>query len=145
MKGDRQLEFLDANILVYALDATAGAKQHAAAKLIARLWESGTGCLSVQVLQEFFVTITRKVPHPLSTDEALERVREFTAWTVFAPAPEDVAAAVLVHKTARLSYWYAMIVHAARELGCDLLWSEDLEDGQLLSGVRIRNPFKTAS
>lgn len=145
MRGDGPREFVDATILVYALDATAGTKQFESARLIARLWESGAGCLSVQVLQEFFVTITRKVARPLPVDEAVQRVREFTLWTVFAPTADDVVAAALLHKTARLSYWDAMVVHAAHELGCAVLWSEDMQDGRSLSGVRVRNPFKAAS
>ena len=70
-------EFVDANVLVYAFDASAGRKKAAAERLLARLWEAGTGCLSVQVLQEFFVTVTGKVAQPLSVDEAADRVREF--------------------------------------------------------------------
>ena len=72
-------EFVDANVLVYAFDASAKAKQAAAKQLIERLWDSGTGCLSVQVLQEFFVTVTRKVAKPLPVDEAADRIREFSA------------------------------------------------------------------
>ena len=68
-------EFVAANVLVYAFDASAKAKQAAAKQLIERLWDSGTGCLSVQVLQEFFVTVTRKVAKPLPVDEAADRIR----------------------------------------------------------------------
>ena len=65
-------EFVDANILVYAFDASAGAKHAKAEQLLERLWDAGTGCMSVQVLQEFFVAVTRKVAQPLSIDEAIE-------------------------------------------------------------------------
>jgi predicted nucleic acid-binding protein len=141
MQGDVAREFVDANILVYALDASAGAKQIAARQLLERFWASGHGCLSVQVLQEFFVTVTRKVPQPLSADEAAARVREFAAWRVFTPTAEDVLAAIALHQKAQLNFWDAMAVQAAAELGCELLWTEDLNDGQFLRGVRIRNPF----
>ena len=134
-------EFVDANILVYALDRSAHAKQAAAARLLERLWESGSGCLSVQVLQEFFVITTRKIARPLSIDEATDRVREFAAWRVFAPTAGDVIAAIALHKQARISFWDAMIVHAAAESTCDLLWTEDLNEHQTLRGVRIRNPL----
>ena len=77
--------FVDANVLVYAFDPSAEAKHAAARRLIEELWERQTGCLSVQILQEFFVTMTRKVPQPLSIDAAAERVRELTVWKVFAP------------------------------------------------------------
>jgi predicted nucleic acid-binding protein len=141
MSAEAGREFVDANVLVYAFDPSAKSKQASAAQLLERLWHESTGCLSVQVLQEFFVTITRKVPQPLSIDEATERVREFTAWKVFAPTAGDVLSAIAVHKQAQISFWDAMIVHAATELGCDVLWTEDLKDQQVVRGVRIRNPF----
>mgnify|MGYP005809420547 CR=1 FL=1 len=141
MSAETAGEFVDANLLVYAFDASAGAKQVAAARLLERLWDSGKGCLSVQVLQEFFVTITRKVAQPLSIDDAAERVREFATWKVFAPTADDVLAAITLQKQAGLNFWDAMVVEAAAQSGCDVLWTEDLNDGQLMRGVRIRNPF----
>ena len=141
MSAEPAREFVDANVLVYAYDASAGKKKAAAEQLLAQLWEAGTGCLSVQVLQEFFVTVTGKVPQPLSVEEAADRVREFGAWKVFAPGADDVLRAIALHKQAKLSFWDAMVVHAAAELGCDVLWTEDLDDGQVIQGVRIRDPF----
>ena len=137
-------EFVDANVLVYAFDASAAAKQAAAERLLSRLWDTGTGCLSIQVLQEFFVTVTRKVAQPLSIDEAADRIREFATWKIFAPTEDDVLAAIALQKQAVLNFWDAMVVEAAAESGCDVLWTEDLNDGQLLRGVRIRNPFTGA-
>ena len=141
MSTEATREFVDANVLVYAFDSSAAAKQAAAAQLLERLWGSGTGCLSVQVLQEFFVTVTQKVARPLSTDEAADRVRELATWKVYAPASDDVLAAIALHKQAQINFWDAMIVHAAAELGCHALWTEDLSDKQVLRGVRIRDPF----
>lgn len=141
MSAEPAQEFVDANILIYAFDASAGAKQASARQLLERLWAARTGCLSVQVLQEFFVTITRKVAHPLAVDEASDRIREFAVWRVFTPTANDVLAAIALHKRAKLSFWDAMVVQAAAEMGCDVLWTEDLNDGQLLRGVRIRSPF----
>jgi predicted nucleic acid-binding protein len=141
MSGSPGPEFVDANILVYAFDASAKAKQAAAKALIERLWDSGTGCLSIQVLQEFFVTVTRKVAKPLTVEEAADRIREFSAWKVFAPSADDVLAAIALQQQANLSFWDAMIVRAAAETQCDVLWTEDLNDGQVIRGVRIRNPF----
>jgi predicted nucleic acid-binding protein len=134
-------EFVDFNILVYAFDASAGSRHIAAERLVERIWQKETGCLSLQVLQEFFVTVTRKTPQPLSIDEAAQRVREFAAWRVFTPAVDDVLNAIALQREARLSFWDAMVVNAASELGCDVLWTEDLNDGQILRGVRVRNPF----
>ncbi len=141
MSAEAGLEFVDANVLVYAFDASAQAKQKSSQQLLERLWGSGTGCLSVQVLQEFFVTATRKVARPLAVDEAGERIREFATWKIFAPTAEDVLAAIALQKQAQVNFWDAMVVQAAAELGCSVLWTEDLNHGQLVRGVRIRNPF----
>jgi predicted nucleic acid-binding protein len=141
MSAEPAREFVDANVLVYAFDASAGNKKAAAERLLAQLWDSGVGCLSVQVLQEFFVTVTGKVAEPLSADEAADRIREFAAWKVFAPTADDVLRAIVLHKQANVSFWDAMVVYAAAELGCDVLWTEDLNDGQVIRGVHIRNPF----
>jgi predicted nucleic acid-binding protein len=141
MSAEPAYEFVDATVLVYAFDASAGKKQSAAEQLLRQLWEAGTGCLSVQVLQEFFVTVTGKVAQPLSAEDAAARIREFTVWKVFAPGANDVLRAILMHEQSRISFWDAMVVHAAAELGCDVLWTEDLNDGQVIGGVRIRNPF----
>lgn len=141
MSAEPAYELVDANVLVYAFDASAGRKKVAAEKLLAQLWEAGTGCLSVQILQEFFVTVTGKVAKPLSVEEAADHIREFSTWKVFAPGPNDVLRAIALHKQAKVSFWDAMVVHAAAELGCDVLWTEDLNDGRVIGGVRIRDPF----
>ena len=141
MSAESARAFVDTNVLVYAFDRSAEAKQAAAERLLEELWERETGCLSVQVLQEFFVTITRKVPRPLSIDAAADRIRELAVWRVFAPTAEDVLTAIALQRKTKLSFWDAMVIHAAAESGCDVLWTEDLSDGQTLRGVRIRNPF----
>lgn len=141
MNAEPQREFVDANVLVYAFDSSAGRKQQAARALLERLWDGNTGCLSVQVLQEFFVTVTKKVAKPLPLEDAKARIRELKAWRVFAPSADDVLAAIDLHAEAKIGFWDALMVLAAAESGCDLLWTEDLSDGQLLRGVRIRNPF----
>lgn len=141
MSDSPGLEFVDTNILVYGFDTSAKAKQAAATELIERLWDSGTGCLSVQVLQEFFVTVTRKVAKPLPVEVAADRVREFSAWKIFAPSADDVLAAIALQQQSDLSFWDAMIVRAAAEAQCDVLWTEDLSNAQTIRGVRIRNPF----
>jgi predicted nucleic acid-binding protein len=141
MSADAQHEFVDANVLVYAFDSSAGRKQRIAQRLLERLWETSTGCVSVQVLQEFFVIVTRKVAKRLPVPDATARVREFATWKVFAPTASDVLAAIGLHARAKIGFWDAMIVLAAAESGCDVLWTEDLNNGQLLQGVRIQDPF----
>ena len=141
MSTESAREFVDSNVLVYAFDSSAEIKHAAARQLLEGLWERETGCLSVQILQEFFVTVTRKVPRPLSIDAAADRIRELAVWKVFAPTADDVLVAIALQQKARLSFWDAMVIHAAAESGCDVLWTEDLNDGQVVRGVRIRNPF----
>lgn len=136
-----QREFVDANILVYAHDASAGDKKTVAEALLERLWQSGHGALSVQVLQEFYVTVTSKVAQPLPAEEAADRVAELAVWHVFSPGAQDVLAAIALHRQSQLAFWDAMIVQAAAESGCAILWTEDLSHGQELKGVRVQNPF----
>lgn len=131
--------FVDSNILVYHHDITAGYKRERAKQLVEELWHSGEGCVSVQVLQEFYVTSTRKLGMP--QDEAEAQVIRLSAWTVHTPSAHDVVAAIRLHRNEQLSFWDAMIVQSARRLGCHLLYSEDLNPGQTVAGVMIQNPF----
>ena len=141
MSGSVAREFVDANVLVYAFDSSAGRKRDIAAQLLERLWDNESGRLSVHVLQEFFVTITRKVAHPLSTADAEDRIRELVAWPVFAPTADDVLQAIVVARKMKVSFWDAMILHAAAESGCEVCWTEDLNAGQRWRDVQIRDPF----
>jgi predicted nucleic acid-binding protein len=122
MSADPPREFVDANVLVYAFDSSAVRKQQTARQLLERLWNSGSGCVSVQVLQEFFVAVTKKVPNPLPVDEARARIREFAAWTVFTPTAGDIVAAIDLHTESKIGFRDAMIVLAASESECDVLW-----------------------
>ena len=72
---------------------------------------------------------------------AADRIREFAVWKVFATGANDVLRAIVTQQQAHISFWDAMAVYAAAELGCDVLWTEDLNDGQVIGGVRISNPF----
>ncbi|HXR97306.1 MAG TPA: PIN domain-containing protein [Terriglobales bacterium] len=142
MSAELALEFVDTNILVYAFDDGAGAKQERAARLLHRIWDEGIGACSVQILQEFYVATTRKATSAAAFDRAVERVQELTLWQLFVPRGRDVLAAIHIQRSQRLSFWDAMVVHAAAELGCGVLWSEDLNDGQLYQGVQVKNPFR---
>jgi len=133
--------FVDTNVLVYAHDASGGAKRDRAQSLIRGLWDSGDGCLSIQVLQEFFVTVTRKVPQPLEIDEARARVAELSQWHIHSPDSDDILDAIDLHRDRSVSFWDAVIIRSAAKLGCALLYSEDLNDGQQYDGVRVQNPF----
>lgn len=131
--------FVDSNILVYAHDTTAGEKRERAAALIRDLWRSHQGCLSVQVLQEFYTVTTRK--QVLTSAAAEQLVEHYTTWVVHEPGAADVMSAIKLHQAALISFWDAMILSSAARLGCDVLWSEDLNAGQNVIGVRIQDPF----
>lgn len=135
-------QFIDTNVLVYAHDVTAGAKTGQAAKLIDDLWESGEGCLSLQVLQEFFVNITRKVSKPLPPSVVADIIEKLGSWTTHSPTTKDLLAAIDIHGRRKISLWDALVIRSASRLGCKILWTEDLKDGETYEGVRIRNPFR---
>ena len=133
--------FVDTNVLVYAHDTTAGEKRDAAAAIVTELWESRRGCLSVQVLQELYVTLTRKLPKPLGSQRAVGVLEDFARWHVHAPHADDVVAAARLQERFTLSFWDAMILRSTAELGCDILYSEDLNAGQRYDGVRVVDPL----
>ena len=139
MSGSRQ--FVDTNVLVYAYDLTAGDKHGRARVLVEELWETRQGCLSVQVLQEFFVTTTRKISRPLDAQVAARIVGDLAHWHVHAPAAVDVLAAIDIHQRTGASFWDAMILRSAKELGCQTLHSEDLNPGQEYDGIQVSSPF----
>lgn len=134
--------FVDTNVLIYAYDESAVEKREKASRLVAELWESGEGCLSVQVLQEFYVNVTHKVKTPISRAEATAIVEDLTAWTVHSPGGRDVLSAIELQGRESLSFWDAMIVTSARSLGCEVLYSEDMNPGQSYDGVTVVNPLE---
>lgn len=141
MNADRR--FVDTNILVYAHDASAGDKHMVARELIANLWDSRTGCLSIQVLQEFFVTVTRKVARPLSAEVATQIITDLSHWSVHVPDTASILQGMEIHQRYNISFWDAMIIQSAAEMGCTVVLSEDLNTGQVYEGVQVVNPFTT--
>ena len=135
------VEFCDTNVIVYAYDSTAGAKHDRAQALLERLWLDGKGALSVQVLQELFVTLTRKVARPVDPGEARAIVADLATWSLVQPAASDVLAAIDATIRWQLPFWDAMILTAAQRAGAAVLWSEDFSDGQRFDAVTVRNPF----
>ena len=133
--------FVDTNVLVYAHDAEAGERHRRAADIVSQLWDTRTGLLSVQVLQEFYVNATRKIPVPLSPAVAREVVRTYASWQTESIAPEDVLRASEIEEQNRISFWDALIVTAAVKGGASRILSEDLNPGQVIAGVPIENPF----
>ena len=135
--------FVDTNILVYAEDRDAKSKQVVARDLVLGLWNDRQGVLSIQVLQEFYVTVTRKLKKPLQAPVALAAVREYLTWTVIENTGSLLVQAAELQQRAQLSFWDAMVVQAAIQAGCDRLYSEDLKAGQRFDSVTVINPFKS--
>lgn len=134
-------QFVDTNILVYAHDTSAGMKHSRAKYLLQTLWKSRKGCISIQVLQEFYVNVTRKVAAPLSALETARIIQELTTWKIHTPEVNDILEAIDVQQRYHIAFWDAMIIWSAARLGCEVLWSEDLNPGQTYEGVRVKNPF----
>jgi predicted nucleic acid-binding protein len=134
------MEFVDTNILLYAYVAT-GERHEAADALVNRLWRERRGAISVQVLQEFYVNVTRKVAKTINPEIAVDILTSLVRWRVHSPLPDDVIAAATLSNRHQLSFWDAMVVRSAAELRCDTLWTEDLSDGQVVEGVQLSNPF----
>jgi predicted nucleic acid-binding protein len=134
--------FFDTNVLVYLFDADSPDKQaRARAALRARL-ESGAVVVSTQVLQEFFVTVTRKLARPLPADQAEAALRRLMDLPVIAADPEQVLAAASSSRRDRISFWDALILTAAAVAGCEEVLSEDLQHGRSFGRLRIVNPFR---
>lgn len=138
------MEFVDSNVLIYAYDTSAEGRHQQAKDLVARLGRTRQGAVSIQVLQEFHVNAVGKIAVRLSPEDARTRLRALSRWTVHSPLPSDVLAASTISEDHRISFWAAMIVRSAGALGCSQLWTEDLNDGQIIAGVRISNPFAAA-
>jgi predicted nucleic acid-binding protein len=141
MSAPRNLQFVDTNVLIYAHDVSARYKHVRAQELIRGLWASREGCLSIQVLQEFYVNVTQKVAKPLAPEEAADVVAALAAWEVHCPDVEDVLDAIRLQGSYQTSFWDAMIIASAIQLGCHTIWSEDLNREQVYDGVTVRSPF----
>ena len=132
---------IDTNIIIYAYDVTAGKKHETARRIITDLWDSGLGVISTQVLQEFLVNVVQKIPKPIDKQQAKEIVRDFLKWLVVVNTGDSIIDAIDLCLRFGYSFWDSMIIEAAIKGGAAVLISEDLPDGQVVSGVTIKNPF----
>ncbi len=133
--------FVDTNILVYAHDRSAGLKHHRAQVLIEQLWHSGQGVLSTQVLQELCVSLRRKSSRPSSSDEIIRLIQDYLSWEVVVNGPDSVVEALQIEARYKVSFWDALILHAAEKAGAAVLYSEDLAAGQGYGSTRVINPL----
>jgi predicted nucleic acid-binding protein len=139
MKEDKV--FLDTNILVYAYDISAGNKHDIARSIVADLWNLRTGTLSIQVLQEFFINVTKKIPKPLDIKPAKDILRDFLLWEVIDNDGELLLSAIDIQIKYHYAFWDSLIIAAAVISGSSVLLTEDLKHGQTIEEVMIKNPF----
>jgi predicted nucleic acid-binding protein len=133
--------FVDTNVLVYAHDSSAGIKHERAKALLEELWRDRSGVLSTQVLQELAVNLRRKAKHPLDARATREIIADYLTWTVVTNSGESILEALEFESRYRVSFWDALVLQAANAAGADLVYSEDLSDGQVYGNVRVVNPL----
>jgi predicted nucleic acid-binding protein len=131
--------FFDTNILVYADDTREPVKQPIASAQILHHMRHRSGVVSTQVLQEYFVTVTRKFK--ADSLRAKEKVELYGAFEVARMDLNDILAAIDMHRLHGFSFWDALVLRMAKQSGCRILLSEDMQHGREIDGVRIVNPF----
>jgi predicted nucleic acid-binding protein len=133
--------FIDTNILIYAFDVSAGKKHQVASHILSDLWNSGLGVLSTQVLQEFYINVVQKIQKPIDQKMAQEIIRDLLKWHVVVNNGDSILDAIDISEKYGYSFWDSLIIEAALTGGVSVLLSEDLQHGQVISGVTISNPF----
>jgi predicted nucleic acid-binding protein len=135
------VRFVDTNVLLYAVSSEP--EEAPKARRANEILYAGDVALSAQVLQEFYVQATRASrPNRIAHEPAAKLVESFRRFPVAAVTAEVVLAALATCERFRISYWDAAILEASRSLGCSLVLSEDMNDGQDYDGVRVENPFR---
>jgi predicted nucleic acid-binding protein len=132
---------VDANVLVYADDLSDGEKNRKAVEWLDLLWASRLGRVSTQVLNEYYVTVTRKLKPGLTQGDARAKVRRYQLWQPWQIDHQTVETAWGIEARFAVHYWDALIVASAQQAGCRYLLTEDLQHGQQLGPVTIVNPF----
>jgi len=133
--------FLDTNILIYAHDMDAGLKHDVALSIIEKIWEEETGIISTQVIQEFYVNVTRKIPNPITPVQARGIIFNYFSWQVEAVEPHTILSASEIEEKYVLSFWDSLIIAAASRSKAGKILTEDLNHGQTIESVLIENPF----
>jgi predicted nucleic acid-binding protein len=133
--------FVDTNILVYAHDRTAGLKHERARQLLERLWASGQGVVSTQVLQELCINLRRKVTPAIPVDEIRRLIQDYLSWEIVVNTPASVIQALDIEVRYKTSFWDALILQAAESADAAVIYSEDLAAGQKYGPVQVVNPL----
>ena len=132
--------FFDTNVVVYADDKAAPAKQRRAVDLVAEHRRARTGVVSLQVLQEYFVTVTKKLH--VDSSIARRKLELLAEFDVVAPEVADILAAIDLHRLHGFSFWDALVLRAAKQAGCSVVFSEDMQNARDVDGLEIVNPFR---
>jgi len=135
--------FVDTNILLYAHDVVAGDKHERARSLVEELWDTRAGVVSTQVLQELAVNLRKKARKPLGARATRELVSDYLAWQVEVNDGDSILEALDIEARYQVSFWDALIIQAANASGAEILYSEDLSDGQHYGTTRVVNPFRS--
>jgi len=133
--------FVDTNVLMYAHDSASGVKHDRAKALVQDLWETRTGVLSTQVLQELCVNLRRKARRPVDIDTARQIVTDYLSWDVYVNTGKSILEALELEKRYRISFWDALVLQAAEAAGAAILYSEDLSNRQKYGSVQVVNPL----
>ena len=136
------MNFIDTNILVYAYDKDEELKNPIAKRILIDCWENKSGSISTQVLQEFHFTITAKLSKRIGISEARELIKDFLSWQTEQITPHDIIDATILQERYKYSFWDSLIIVTAQKSGAEILYSEDLQDGQKIGDLVIKNPFK---
>jgi predicted nucleic acid-binding protein len=134
--------FVDTNILMYAHDTAAGDKHARAKALVEDLWQNRSGVVSTQVLQELAVNLRRKAKKPLDAKATRDVLSDYLAWQVVVNGGDSILEALDFEGRYQISFWDALVVQAAQASGAEILYSEDLSDGQTYGTVRVINPLR---
>lgn len=131
--------FIDTNILVYSLDKHDPEKQKQARELLKKAAIEYSGVISTQVLQEFYVTATRKLSvEPLLVKEMVSAFNNFETVLITTEIIKDAIDCSILQK---ISFWDSLIITAAEKSLCEMVWTEDLNNGQIIKNIKINNPF----
>ena len=133
--------FVDTNILIYAHDMDAGFKHNVAVSILKKIWEEETGIISAQVIQEFYVNVTRKIPNPITHAQARGIITNYFSWHIEPIEPHTILSASEIEERHLLSFWDSLILAAARQAKAEKVITEDLNPGQIIEGILIENPF----
>ena len=135
------LVFVDTNVLLYARDDSAPLKRPRAQAWLEHLWRERLGRMSMQVLSEYYVNLKRMAGSRLTAEEAWESVANYFAWQPLQADEALLRRAREIEQRYRINWWDCMVVGAAQAQDCDLLLTEDLQDGAIFGSVKVRSPF----